>query len=412
MNANRKGTVAESKPECIVQEKRKIFWYGIPAYGHIHSNLYFADCLSQAGFQIIYYSTEEFQTVIEANGCVFRSYPIRQEELDLSDGQRILKLYRLILQYTADMLPTLTAEAEKDQPACLVFDSLALWGRIIKERRQIPGFSFYSIAAIDPVSQSGLFSYCKGFFAGFLRHVDEIPRIISLRQKLCRLWGKTDLSMMAVLMNRGDQNLMGYSRLFQPGGRKFGESYLFLGPLAVCRKSIESNDFSCAEGKVIYISLGTIFNNDDRLLKQIIKQLGMKNGKRICREKYSVILVWNGWKEEDKSKFPDNFIVRKYVNQGEVLQKASLFISAGGLNSLHEALYYGVPCLICPQQGEQQLNAERFEKLGFGRILRNPRHLYREAILTMNLKNKWNEPVRKKLIRVSVERGIKAFRQL
>ena len=111
--------------------KREIFWYAIPAYGHIYSSLYLARCLSEKDFRIVYYSTEEFREVIEANGCVFRSYPIRQEELELSDGQKILKLYRLLLEYTDKMLPFLLKDAVKDRPACVILILLRPGGGLL-----------------------------------------------------------------------------------------------------------------------------------------------------------------------------------------------------------------------------------------------------------------------------------------
>ena len=80
--------------------------------------------------------------------------------------------------------------------------------------------------------------------------------------------------------------------------------------------------------------------------------------------------------KKDEWKHRDNFIIRPFVNQGEILKHADLFITAGGMNSIHEALYYGVPCLMCPQREEQRLNAGQFEALGFGRILRDRLDLY------------------------------------
>ena len=35
-----------------------IFFYGIPAYGHLHSNLYLTGCLSAAGYRVVYYSMD------------------------------------------------------------------------------------------------------------------------------------------------------------------------------------------------------------------------------------------------------------------------------------------------------------------------------------------------------------------
>ena len=163
---------------------------------------------------------------------------------------------------------------------------------------------------------------------------------------------------------------------------------------------------------MIYISLGTIFNQDKRLRGEIVRQFGRNmtdsgtlnekvNGadKRQSRD-YFVVMVWNGMNEGEQIRFPDNFIVRRFVNQKEVMKQACLFISAGGMNSIHEALYFGVPCLLCPQQGEQLLNARRFEKLGFGKILKDPEKLREEAEMAMGLKKMWDEEKRRKMTEI------------
>lgn len=410
-----------------VQERRKIIWYGIPAYGHVYSNLYLANYLTENNFTVIYYATDEFQSIIEANGCEYRRYPVKQNEIDMTDGKRILKLYRLILQYTENMMPQLMKEAIREQPCAVIFESMALWGRLTGELLKVPFFSFYSIAAIDRVGSKAFFEYVRGFSLEFLWHVGEIPRIWEIRHRISHQWKGKKLDLLSVLMGQGDWNLMGYSRLFQPGGNKFDEKYRFLGPLSIHRitdqEKFSQKAVACSENmcvseynhwnkKMIYISLGTIFNQNEKLFQEMIKQFGRKetrnrvvNRKEDAREEeengdYLVVMVWRGKNQNEKIKFPDNFIVREFVNQKEVMKQASLFISAGGMNSIHEALYYGVPCLICPQQGEQLINARRFEQLGFGRILRNPKKLREEAEFAMELKHAWDEGKRKEMTEV------------
>ncbi len=426
--------------------KGTVFFYGIPAYGHTLSNLYLAGRLGAAGFRVVYYSAEPFRKVIEENGCEYRPYPTDWKELDLKDGERILKLYRLILQYTWELLPKLLGQAGKERPAAILFESLALWGRAVGELVSVPTFAFYSIAAIDwtwgcpggrgrsgflPAGpwQKGLGAYAPGFSAGFLRYGGEIPGAMSYVRRLRRAYGLKKLGLLPVLMNRGDYNLCGYSRMFQPGGGLFGAEYRFVGPLSVHRRTVERNDFSCPEPasgeRLIYISLGTIFNENEGLLSEVIRQFGRnfeeggtlgersfgkaldaaargpgKGGKRDLgdggnafreggdsgKQSFRVVLVC-----EKNRRFPDNFIVRPFVDQSAVLRHADLFITAGGVNSIHEALYFGVPCLLCPQQGEQLLNAERFQRLGFGRILGDTARLRQEALECMELRKNWKE---------------------
>ena len=609
-------------------DKGTLFFYGLPAYGHTLSNLYLAGRLAGAGFRVVYYSAEPFRENIEENGCEYRAYPMDWAALDLTDGERILKLYRLVLEYTWRMLPKLLEQAEEERPCGVIFDSLALWGRAVGQLRGVPSFAFYSIAAIDwiwgfprvrggggapadsagspagfrkygseehregitagasgffamfrkpgnaerehgitagacappariwkpgseeredgitagacappairkrgseeredgtavgtcapparirkhsneecregiaadacapparirksskekrrdgaatdapgatarlrkhshgertggrpakdraglsvglwkyghengdarrfPVSPwgKGLGAYAPGFSADFLRYAGEIPGAAAYAKRLRKRYGLRNLGLLPVLMNRGDYNLCGYARLFQPGGRGFGGEYRFVGPLSVHRKIGQQNDFSCWDEDVstplIYISLGTVFHRNEEFLRTVVEQLGLRTGKRLTErlektgggcpaglgggrsrgESFRVVLVWSG---DETRAFPENFTVRPFVNQNEILKHAALFITAGGMNSLHEALYFGVPCLMCPQQGEQRLNARRFERLGFGKILQDPRKLRREAWKCMELKKGWDEKLRKRLTGVCVGKAL------
>ena len=518
-------------------DKGTLFFYGLPAYGHTLSNLYLAGRLAGAGFRVVYYSAEPFRENIEENGCEYRAYPMDWAALDLTDGERILKLYRLVLEYTWRMLPKLLEQAEEERPCGVIFDSLALWGRAVGQLRGVPSFAFYSIAAIDwtwgfprvrggggapadsagspagfrkygseehregitagasgsfarirkpgkekrrdgtaadvsvatarfrkhshgertgglpakdraglpvglwkyghengdarcfPVSPwgKGLGAYAPGFSADFLRYAGEIPGAAAYAKRLRKRYGLRDLGLLPVLMNRGDYNLCGYARLFQPGGRGFGGEYRFVGPLSVHRKIGQQNDFSCwgedVSTPLIYISLGTVFHRNEEFLRTVVEQLGLRTGNQLAErlertgggcpaglgggrsrgESFRVVLVWSG---DETYVFPENFMVRPFVNQNEILKHAALFITAGGMNSLHEALYFGVPCLMCPQQGEQRLNARRFERLGFGKILQDPRKLRREAWECMELKKGWDEKLRRRLTGVCVGKAL------
>jgi MGT family glycosyltransferase len=63
---------------------------------------------------------------------------------------------------------------------------------------------------------------------------------------------------------------------------------------------------------------------------------------------------------------PSNFIVRPSVPQQEVLQRARVFITHGGMNSTMEGLWSGVPLVVFPQVPEQSLTARQVTRHGFG----------------------------------------------
>lgn len=65
-------------------------------------------------------------------------------------------------------------------------------------------------------------------------------------------------------------------------------------------------------------------------------------------------------------RIPDNFLVRPHVPQLEVLEHTGVFVTHGGMNSVMEAIYYGVPMVVVPQQPEQAMTAARVAELGLG----------------------------------------------
>jgi len=60
------------------------------------------------------------------------------------------------------------------------------------------------------------------------------------------------------------------------------------------------------------------------------------------------------------------------VDQIAVLEKADAFLTHCGMNSVSEALYFGVPLLMLPKTKEQAGVAERVRQLGAGILLEDP----------------------------------------
>lgn len=383
--------------------KDVVVFYCIPAYGHVYSQLYLMETLVKKGFRVVCYASERFCGELEGCGCQVLEYPERTDQINLSDGKKILKLYRLILQYTWKMEEKLVREARKLKPVCCIYDSLALWGRGVAEQLGVPGISFYSIAAIDRIWSSGFLAYMRGFSTGFFRYMPEAPKALGYRKRISREYGHTSLGILGTLMNQGDLNVMGYSREFQPGGIRFDKRYLFLGPGACRRKAMAANTFSYPKDNLIYCSLGTIFNEDKEFYQALFRQFG--------GSKYHVILSGDMGRLKGLG-IPENVTVSSFVNQREVFEHAVLFITSGGLNGMHEALMYGVPCLGYPQQGEQELNLKRIEKLGFGQCLKSPEFLRQQAEKLIGQRECFNEDLLMRLTADHMDEFLQRFHML
>ena len=87
-----------------------------------------------------------------------------------------------------------------------------------------------------------------------------------------------------------------------------------------------------------------------------------------------IIIISTGGNEEVynkllKKKYPKNIQIYKFVDQEDILSKASLFITHAGANSLYEAISFSVPMIMIPQMEEQHFNACKARKLELGCIL-------------------------------------------
>ena len=116
---------------------------------------------------------------------------------------------------------------------------------------------------------------------------------------------------------------------------------------------------------LIYISLGTVFNELPAFYRACFSAFGDMP--------YQVVMAIG--KNTDRSQLgatPANFIVSDFVPQLDLLERAALFITHGGMNSANEGLLYGVPLLVVPQRGDQYMVAGRVAELSAGLPLFTP----------------------------------------
>lgn len=81
---------------------------------------------------------------------------------------------------------------------------------------------------------------------------------------------------------------------------------------------------------------------------------------------YQVIISVGNSGTNGLNTIPENITVKRFVDQIAVLQKADVFLSHCGMNSVNESLYYRVPLVMYPQTTEQSGVAARVAQLGAG----------------------------------------------
>jgi MGT family glycosyltransferase len=172
--------------------------------------------------------------------------------------------------------------------------------------------------------------------------------------------GLQNIGLMDLVKNDNETNTLVYTtRKFQPCADTFSDKICFCGPSLFPAADTESKK----EGILVYISLGTILNNNPVFFTNCIKALANQ-------PYYVLISCGSSFQIPPADQIPDNIEIHPYVNQTEVLSKSDVFISHCGMNSVSEALYYGVPLLMVPFTSEQRAVARRVQELGCGMLLK------------------------------------------
>jgi len=143
--------------------------------------------------------------------------------------------------------------------------------------------------------------------------------------------------------------------------RKFLPScFHYVGPLRSPERRTVEFPWERLDGRpLIYSSLGTLQNQKTNLYQCFVEA---------CAD-LEVQLVIAGRSPESLGPLPENVIAAAYAPQLELLEKASLTLTHGGLNTVLDSLSCGVPMVLVPLTYEQPAIAMRVARIGAGEIL-------------------------------------------
>jgi len=334
-------------------------FFNVPAHGHINPTLPIVNELVKRGETIIYYSTEAFREKIEKAGAKYKPYSFSLTQAPTSGGN-FVKLTRMLLKATEEVMSKEIKYIRKLQPDYIIHDSMCPWGKYIAKHLGIKAINTTSTFVFSGETTNKADGFRKKILKMAVEvGIGQIFDIVSIKRRLKVEYG-VDSKIMDLFRNQEDLNIVFTSLQFQPDGAKLGNKFVFIGPSIYDRK--DARDFSfenIGDRKLVYISLGTIANERLDFYRECIKAFS--------KSEFNVLIsVGSKVNKKEFGVVPSNIYIENYVPQIEVLKRASLFISHGGMNSVNEALYFGVPLLIFPQQSEQVMVAKRVEELGAG----------------------------------------------
>ena len=339
----------------------KIVILSAPAFGHLNPVLPVIAELVQRGHDVVVLNQAELAPLVERQGGRFIAYP---EALSLADLPRaiasgnLIALFELLLDATDALLPFCLATLQSERPDVVVYDGMALWGEMAARRlglRSVSTIPFFVFELFRHwVVWNELFGHARRF-------LPALPRLAMQRLRLAR-WRAFPWRSPLFPM-RGTANILFTTRQLHPPSPIFDEHWHFVGPSIDPSSRPEKLPESGIDTlPIIYISLGTLHFSNERFLREAISTLAGP-------DRQLWVSIGRGSDPADFAPLPPNVTLAESFPQLGVLERAELFVTHGGLNSLHEALWFGVPTVIVPQQFEQLRNGLTVSRAGAGLLL-------------------------------------------
>ena len=333
-----------------------IAFFCIPAHGHTNPTLPVVKALTDMGHRVTYYSFAPFRSEIEAAGARFVDCGAGNAVAAASGNavaRDITVSTRLIVDTTLALQDMALKSLEALKPDVIVADSVAFWGKLFALRLGIPFISSTTTFAFNQHSSKVM----KQGLGDLIRMLVKMPKANRLLRPL-RDAGYPVKGVLDIVQNDDNTPTVVYtSRAFQPCADTFSDKYRFVGP---CLRPV-SRPMAKPERPLVYVSMGTVLDGEDDFYRNCVKALG--DGR------YEVILSVG--ESRPPVNLPENVHAHRRVDQLAVLQAADVFVTHCGMNSVSEALYFGVPLVTRPLTPEEGGVANRAEALGAGLRLRS-----------------------------------------
>ena len=321
-----------------------ILMINVPFAGHTNPTLPLAAALVRSGHKVTYVNAEEFRSKIENTGAEFIPY-MNYPEFP-TEQQKKTNCFRAAF----DTAMNLNCKYD-----LLIYEMFFYPGFRIAEKLGIPCVRQFS----QPAWNENTLSSATWFFKLSCVLIDF------------QVMGKKNVDYMglrnktlgeAIIYDKPSLNIVYVPRIFQIDRDTFGEDYLFTIPMSESVSKSQIIPYEAMKPPVVYISLGSIISNKG-FCKECIRAFGGKD--------MSIILNTGRIRPETLGEIPTNIHAYSFVPQVEVLQHADVFLTHCGMNSVNEAMSYGVPMVAMPFINDQISNAKKIIDLGIGKRVRS-----------------------------------------
>lgn len=323
-----------------------------PGTGHLNPIVPLARALLATGHDVVFAAAASFCPQIEDKGFQASAagidfleerfpdaFPELAEMPSEAQGIHILKTIWLDSAAKA-MLPDLNRLIDSWRPDILLHDCWEFATPLIGRKRGLP----HAVVAMSPFIPPQLLTMM------FPRKLEALTREAELEPDpdLKNPYRYLYLDLYPPSLQEVSPDSLGVARHFRPWDMEHDQ----VSPAWIERMTGRP---------LVYVSMGTVFNEAPQLFENILEGLQ--------HEDVEVLISLGSETSEIKLPAFANARVESFVPQRAILDRASVFITHAGFNSLLESVAAAVPMLCIPLSAEQPFNAANAERIGVAVVL-------------------------------------------
>ncbi len=330
----------------------KFVFASVPAFGHFNPILPIVAELVRRGHQVTVINSAEFEQTVTALGADFLAFPIEFTSRQLADilvNGNLGHAMVVAREAALAIVPWLNEQLGRLAPDAVAYDPQALYAHIACKMLALPCASIFPYPVIEATRH--MLDW-RTSLAAMRQNGPFLWRMLATRFQIQRRFGThTFPTTRPRFQSRGDITIMLTIPQLQRPDAWRDDTMIYVGPSI--DQSVRQVDFpfDALDGRpLVLISLGTLATGDLAFFRSCLRALAPLPAQ-------FVMSIGRTHKPEALGEIPDNFIVRSYIPQLQILERAAGFVTHAGSTGFHEALWYGVPMVGIPQQIEQLMNA-------------------------------------------------------
>ncbi|GAA2340444.1 MGT family glycosyltransferase [Streptomyces kunmingensis] len=348
---------------------RHIAFFNYAAHGHVNPTLPVVAELVRRGNRVTYVVAEQFADVVAATGADVLPYesvvPKSWNTVAIPSKITGDDMAEAAVNHLAEAFAPLDAADKRlgeDRPDLMVYDAFGYAsGRLLARKWQLPtvltATTFVVSETCNPYAElAATMSPPDPGHPALARHRELLRSTLDAH-------GLGDLSNEEFTGAAEERTIAFVAPEFQPGTETFDERHVFVGP-CIGDRALQGQWKRPDDGRpVVLVALGSFgYENQAAFYRDALAAL--------ADLPWHVVMSLGGLvTPEDLGPLPPHVEVAPWVPQLSVLAHASAFVSHAGMGSTMESLSYGVPPVVVPRTGEQDLVAARVAELGLGRAI-------------------------------------------